>query len=181
MTRLIERFEWKELRSADSSTKLPEAIKILASSDNEDQLDDAYWSIDNESVLQGTLYQSALAVVCCLLEILSSCKGIARPYILELLVQLISGAPAKSEIDKGNSELVNNVRSEVLKFIPQFFQILEYESEPEKAHCIDILGICALEDSTLKQKVREKFNSLNGSFENDGINKLIENWLIELL
>lgn len=181
MINIIDTFDWRNLRSADSSIKLPEAIQTLVTADNDDELDRAYWSIDNESVVQGILFQSALAVVCCLPLALHDCKAIAKPYILELLVQLTSGIPAQTEIALGNADLLKNIRSEVSKYISTFLQILDDGNEVEKSLCIDIVGICALEDSSLKPIVKEKFDSLKGDFENDGVNKLIDNWLIELV
>lgn len=181
MINQIEKFDWKNLRSADSSLKLPEAIRVLATNDNDDELDDAYWKIDNESIVQGILFQSALAVVVCLLSILESCKAIARPYILELLIQFTSGAPAQSEIELGNVDLLKSIRNEVLKYFPFFFQLLKNGNESEKVLCIDIIGICACEESSLKPQVKELLISLKGSFEHGGVNELVDNWLAELV
>jgi len=178
---IIDTFDWNNLRSADSSKQLSKAIRVIATSDCKREIETAYWNIDNECVVQGILYESALAVVCSLLEILSKCKKMARPYVLELIVQLISGTPARVEIESGNIELLKNIRLEVLKSVPVFLALLEKDSsEEEKALCIDILGVCALEDSSLKIIVKERLNLLNGDFENEGVNTLIENWLLEL-
>ena len=181
MINQVDNFDWKNLRSANSSVKLPEAIQTLAISDNDDELDDAYWEIDNESIVQGVLFQSSLAVVICLLSILESCKALARPYILELLVQFICGEPSQSEIEHGNDNLLANIRNEVLKYFPLFILLAKNTNESEKALCIDIIGVCALEDSSLKPQVNELLVCLKDRFEQDCVNELVENWLAELV
>jgi hypothetical protein len=180
MYSMIDAIDWRSLRSADSSIGLPRALHVLAASENRDELEKAYWGIDNESVVQGVLFESALAVTTCLLWIVGSCQANARPYILELLVQFISGAPAQSEIDLGNPFLQKRIRAEVIRFVDYFLILADTGSEEERSFCVDILGVCAIEDSALKPAVRDKLISLNGSFEQDGVNRLIENWLAEI-
>ena len=180
MYSMIDAIDWESLRSADSSMGLPRALQVLAASDNRGELEKAYWCIDNESVVQGLLFESALAVTRCLLRIVGSCQANARPYILELLVQFISGTPAQSEIDYGNLLLQKKIRAEVILFADYFLILADKGSEEEKSFCVDILGVCAIEDSALRPMVRDKLISLNGSFEQDGFNRLIENWLSEI-
>lgn len=195
---MIEMFKWDELRTATSlirlpaslekaqnSSRLPRALKVFQYSDDYEELHSAYWNIDNNAILQGALYQSSYPVVCCLLEIfdakkLGENKCAARPFILELLEQFCAGFPAPSEVELGNSDLSKNIIAEILKFTPQFLQILENGDDSEKVLCVDILGACSSKDPALRLKVRQAFIQLKDSFKNPVSNELLENWLDSL-
>lgn len=180
MNNIIDEFKWEEIRSSDNVKKIPGALRILASSDNEDELSNAYWSIDNEAIVQGSLFESSLASCLCLLSILKSCKSNSRKYVLELIAQLVSGSPDQSEIDLGNSNIHKRIRLEVSKHAHEFIELISSATEEEKVFCIDIICISATEDASVKRVVIEELIKIRNTFKNNSANKLVENWLLEL-
>jgi len=58
----VKRYDWASLRAADDPNQLPKAIYELANSTDKAVIEKAYWSIDNVAVVQGPVFQSAIAV-----------------------------------------------------------------------------------------------------------------------
>lgn len=176
----IEAINWSEMRSANIPSNIPNALKILSESDDEQALEKAYWAIDNEAVLQGMLFQTALPVTTYLLNTLNTCTKMARPYLMELLVQLISGYPAPIEVKMGNQDIQKNIRDEVLMRFSTFIDIADNGTNKEKELCIDILGVLVIHNQGLKQEVIKKMEQISTELNDDDINELVNNWCDEI-
>jgi len=174
MTKEATRFEWGEFDSIGGTQKLPEAMHDLSIAKTEDQASKAYWNIDGVVVENGLLFSSAMPVVICLLSYLQSCSTVARPFILELLVQISS---ATSDNEKLNAKCLKHIYSG----LSQYFFIFEHGDIQERALCLDLIGISCEYDEDLKYRVRwwiSKLLAENGVEE--GVRKLAKNWLKEL-
>jgi len=176
----IENFDWNSIRSSSSSERIPAALRTLFNSKNESELERAYWQIDNEAVVQGVLFEASYPVTVCLLSMMNRVNSVSVPYVLELLLQFMCGVPSELEIDSGNGNLQHKIRSKVLGFTDIFFDLLNEGSDNVKLLCVDILGLCAIEDASFLQEVNERLVELRGRFTDDSSNALIENWLIKL-
>lgn len=180
MNSIIDAFDWKNLRSAESSEGLPKALSVIATSSNESELGKAYWAIDNESVVQGCLFESAYAVSVCLIAIMSTCKAEAKKYVLELLVQFASGIPDASELNYGNANIKKKICEEILMSKQIFFEVLNVGSEAEKILAIDIIGLCSMENHELKEIAIDEFKKIKRVFREINADNFIENWIVEL-
>ncbi len=177
----IQRYNWKSYRAKENPNKIPDAIISLQNAFTENEADKAYWQIDHVAVFQGLLFEVAVPVVTCLLNILQRCDTVARPYILELLVQLGSGEPDPSELKAENSSLSNLILHELCFGVAIYFDILENGTKQEQTFCIDLIGLCCGYDKNLKPRAIWWFNNYLLSQElSTEVRKLVESWLEEL-
>jgi hypothetical protein len=174
-----DRYDWANLRSSESAIGIPDAILGLQRATTEDEADRAYWKIDNEVIVQGALYEAALPTIRCLLSALLDCTDTARPKIIELLFQLGNGEPDSSEIALGNIDLDSLCRREVWRGTPLFFDAIEKANPDWLDLCVDILIICADEDSSLKPRIAWYLRRVLSQDIYEGIRELIMNWLKE--
>jgi hypothetical protein len=173
------RYDWGSLRSSESASRIPEAIFQLQHAITEEEADRAYWRIDNEVIVQGALYEAALPTIMCLVSALVECTDTARPKIIELLFQLGNGEPHSSEIALGNTELDSLCRREVCRGMPLFFAAIEKSSPDWLDLCVDILIICADEDSSLMPRIAWYLRRVLSQDIYEGIREAIMNWLKE--
>ncbi|WP_440101737.1 hypothetical protein [Streptosporangium sp. H16] len=103
----LGRHDWKSLRvMGGKATRVPESLLALISSETEDDAWAAYWELENHVVVQGQLFEASQHVVPVLLAALvGEIPQIARKFILELLLQLVSGESDTEEIERGNPDL----------------------------------------------------------------------------
>ncbi len=180
MVREIDRYDWGNFRAPDGAGGIPKAMIDLAIATNDEDANKAYWKIDNTAVVQGALYEVAEPTITCLLALLQACTNLARPYILELLVQLASGEAHPSEIEAGNKYLEKNCLRELSRGVAIYFDVIEKGLDKEKIYCVDLLGLCCDYDSSLKPRVIWWFNDLLSENHEPGNQKLIKNWISEL-
>jgi hypothetical protein len=136
--------------------------------------------IDNNVIVQGSLYEAAPPTTACLVIALASASAIARPKILELLQQLGSGSPDSSEIAIGNDKIQQACLRELSKGLATYFSILENGTEEERIWCIDILGLCTIADPSLTEQVVWYYGKTKTEQPGESINKLIDGWLDDL-
>ena len=74
---------------------------------------------------------------------LTGCTTVARPHLLELLVQLASGETAPSEVMLGNLQLAERCRAALPAGLSVLLALLEERRPTEQAHLFDLLGLCA--------------------------------------
>ncbi len=176
----LYKIKWEDLRSANTAKNIPKALAVLSHSEKEEDLGAAYWNIDNEVILQGMLFQAALPVISCVLPMLSDCKKVAKPYLLELIVQLVSGYPAPSEINISNKNIVKDIRDEATKYFSAFINMVDNGTNVEKELCIDILGILALHNRHLQEKVLAKMKQIIFSSNDKEFKEMVNNWVDEI-
>src|SRR5687768_17512735 len=84
---VIDRFSWEEYRIASGPAgNVPEVLKGLVEAEAEDQAEGYYWELENEVVVQGQLFSSAVPVVSVILAALTGATSqSSRSWLLELL------------------------------------------------------------------------------------------------
>ncbi len=94
----LDSIEWNELETnVGSASHVPDALKGLLS-ENEEEVEKAYWKIDNHVVLQGDLSESALYIPKFLEEALYITKY--KRIVLELLFQIGSGISLNKHLEE---------------------------------------------------------------------------------
>ncbi|HRI62678.1 MAG TPA: hypothetical protein PK156_00525 [Polyangium sp.] len=175
----IDYYDWSQLQAAVDASGVPAAIRALESATSNDEALTAYWKIDNTVVVQGAVYPAALPTIRCLLISLTRSTVLARPHILELLVQIGSGEAA--ELKGNNSDLVQRCLVEVNRGLPIYMDILERSINlDEKGFCIDLLGLCCRAEPSLKHRVQWYFNKLESQGTTDELRRLISSWEEEI-
>ena len=173
---IVSYFAWNSLRSADCALNLPAAISDLESSTDPSVLDKAYWKIDNEAVVQGSLYQTALPVTICLLRLLSSCNRNSRVFIIELIEQFVAGEPATGE----SKCLKEGILKEVILYYVDFTKMLASMTQRELDSCTCILAHCAGYFPQFKNEIMEGMESSKNYYEDASIIRLIESRISEI-
>ncbi|WP_148314442.1 hypothetical protein [Sorangium cellulosum] len=177
----VLRHDWSSLRAEGGAEHLPRALQELESASTEDEALSAYWRIDNYVVVQGRVYEAALAVVSCLLGTLLRCTDVSRRHVLELLVQIGGGEPAHSEIDLGEADLVARCRKEIARGFPVYVNVLERtEDDDEQGFCVDLLGLSCMADSCLRERVQWYYKMLLSRPVGKGMPELVSSWLEEI-
>lgn len=180
MTRELERFDWARLRAQGSAERVPGALEALASASSDAEARDAYWKIDNTVVVQGALYEAAVATAACTTVVLHRCHPPARARALELLVQLGSGDTAPSEHEVGDSDIRERCLAELLSGFSLYVHLLEDGTRAEKGHCVDLLGLCCSADQSLCARVTWHLKKLLEVGVDDAVAQLTRGWLEQL-
>jgi hypothetical protein len=110
----LRRHDWAKLAAAQGhATEVPAALRELLSAKTPDDVNRAYWKLENSVVVQGQLYESAPHVVCVLMAALASSDrpSHVRIGVLELLFQMVNGFTHRSEEARGLSHLELTCRS----------------------------------------------------------------------
>lgn len=177
----MERHDWSKLPGNGPVSKVPAAIIALQTAQSKSEAENAYWRIDNVVIVQGTVYASAVVATRCLIESLLNATTIARQFILELLVQISS---ANTDANESNAISYGNIldacKSEVMQGCAVFFHLLEHGSMEERMWCIDLVGMCALDNKMVVQRAIWYFNRLLKEDLSAEMKALLENWLVEL-
>jgi hypothetical protein len=106
---------------------------------------------------------------------------VARPYILELLVQIGSGEPARAELEIGEPGILRMCLQETVRGMPMFVSVLGQSTGPnERASCVDLLGLCCRADPALMGRVRWYLERVLTEDIPAGLRRLIENWMEEV-
>ena len=155
-----EQFDWASLRSANSAEGVGHAILQLVNASSLEEADDAYWRIDNEVIVQGALFEAATSVAWCLACGLLHCTDLARPFLLELLVQLCSGEPHPTEVQLGNSTIAEDCIFHASMASVVYFDCLEQGIHEEIGHAVDLIGLCAEENVNLQHLAVRYFERL---------------------
>ncbi len=139
VARVLEarRYDWGRLDAVASAAQMPAIVAELAGARDHSRAHAAYWRIDNGVVVQGLLYEAALPVLRIVLLELAGCSSVARPFLLELAVQICSGT--------SQDGLERRCRSELAGALNVLLYWVENGSLEERIHCVDLLGLCASE------------------------------------
>ncbi|WP_437912847.1 hypothetical protein WME73_38505 [Sorangium sp. So ce302] len=160
---------------------MPLALRELQLAVTESEALAAYWKIDNTIVVQGQVYQAALAAVPCLLGVLLRCTEVARRHVLELLVQIGSGEAAAREIELGEVDIVQRCQREIARGLPIYVDIIERAVDADEcAFCVDLLGLSCRADRGLRERVLWYFERVRVAASFEGVQRLLSSWLEEL-
>ncbi len=159
---------------------MPDALIELGRARTSQAADAAYWRIDNVVVLQGALYEAAVATAAVLLVMLPAAEPAARPRVLELLQQFSDGESHPSEINLGNLDLRRACLKELLRGYCLFEYWLGYGSEEEQLLCLDLIGACAAGDTALDARVRHTLHRCSESSTSTNVREHAKRWLAVL-
>ncbi len=103
----IERIDWSSRRTVGGfAVAIPGALKALLEARTAEDATKAYWKLENHVVVQGQLFDAALAVVPVLLAALAEpSPGYVRVTCVELLFQIVHGEAHTLEVVAGNAAL----------------------------------------------------------------------------
>lgn len=176
----IIRIPWMTYRGAEATERLPEVLLQLQDASTIAEAEQASSLIEMTVVVQGSLYEAAVPTVICLLSMIQRTTDAARPFMLELLVLIASGEPADSEKENGNARVAETCMREIARGTALYAHLLEYGRGAERLHCIDLLGLCAQRDRSLKERVRWMYRRVLQYENNERIREFLEYWLREL-
>lgn len=193
MLQELQRYDWKTLRALahytmgeESAESIPGGISALAAARNEKEAERFYWRIDNHAVFNEVISESALPTVRCVLAALHACTEIARPWLLEVLVQIACAHPSEAELKHGNADLSKACHRELCYGAALFFHLLENGTLRERHSCFDLLGFCAEIDPRIRDRSIWWFEKLLAESETEnsensqGIAETLKYWLGEL-
>lgn len=170
----------------ESADDIPAAIAALAASDSAQEAERHCWKIDHHAVFNEIIAEPAQPTVRCVLAALHLCTDVARPWLLDVLVEIGAGQPSDAEMKHGDAGLAGACRRELCYGSALFFHLLENGTYRERCACIDLLGLCAAFDPHLKERAIWWFEKLaaeseaNGDARVDDCGTLLRNWLPEL-
>lgn len=163
----MSRIEWSRVQP-DGGSSVPAAIAALAAADSDDEARSAYWSIDNNVVVQGTLYEAAPAAARCLVVALLAAGPASRPWILELLVQLGSGGDRHD-----GAALAPACREELVPGFVLFADGIHDLDDRTRAASIDLVGLVGLASTQLRGRAIELLLSRR-EFERDAVLAMLD-------
>jgi hypothetical protein len=147
----LNRHKWHDLQAMVNAAVVPQAIEMLLNSTTEEDAWTAAELIENNVVVQGTLFEAAPPTAACLVIALPFCASGVRLPILELLNHLC-GANVSPD-DKAAYLLQSRCIQEVRKGVAVYLSLLESGSLEECSHCVDLLCMCAMLDPSLVGQV----------------------------
>jgi hypothetical protein len=167
---LLNEVNWESLRTIVSdASMIPSAVEALSEALRPEEVEAAYWRLDNHVVVQGQIFDSALALIPVLLALLAG--ALAEPVrasILELLFQILVGTPDHTEIDRGLLNLAEECRTEIKKGMWLFYSDL-FSTEPSVRKVAMELVVECDEDELRRGRVLEW---LGASDPDDGIRRV---------
>jgi hypothetical protein len=174
----ILRHDWARLRIREgTAAQIPDTLVALANATTEAEAERAYWRIDNDVVVQGALYEAAVATAACAVALLLRCTTPGATWMLELLFQLGNGETAPSEQGNAAGDLRKLCVDELLLGAAIYFNFLDQGTPDQRFHSVDLLGLCALEDRSLLPRVQWTLSKLIDDGVEDRLEKLAREWL----
>lgn len=100
--------DWESLRACGGGAEgVGDALLELTHAKSADEAEEAYWRLENRIVVQGSVYQSAAPAVTVLVAALhDELSDPALIKVLDLLYQILTGAPDPVEVADGNGSLI---------------------------------------------------------------------------
>lgn len=138
----LERLEWAQLREVNGpATRVPGALRELLSARSADEVNRAYWKLENHVVVQGQLFQAALYVVPVLIAALVDGERplCVRIGMTELLFQILNGKPHPDEIARGLGDLTERCRNAALHGLWIFYRELLGENRAGAKEVLELL------------------------------------------
>ncbi len=141
----LENVNWPLLRTAHGTAEnIPAALRALATARDASEIFDAYWSLDNYVVLQGTLHESAYFAIPYILDILlSSHRAAIRVAAYDLLIEIACAVPnpdrPKIQINDGVKNLREACREAVATGIAEFAPDLNSNNPEIRRRALDLL------------------------------------------
>lgn len=176
----LRRIAWDKYVAAGPTENIVANLEALASAADERLAEAAYRKIEGVSVCDGKAFEIALPLVTAVLDQVQVCTPCSRRYLLELLVELVAGVPDSESVPGDLAEFKNRVNVAACEGLAIYFRLLQVGTHMEQLSCIDLLGLCALYDKNLTERVRWYFVNVFNPGSSELAAKLISNWLAEL-
>ncbi len=121
--------QWPNFGSARSAATVPDAVDALANATSEAEAEAAYWRLDNVVVLQGSVYEAAIAVLDSIVRLLVAGPEVARRWCLELLLQIAAGWTEPAEAERTARDLAGEAQQTLRALVPV---LLAFTSNPNR-------------------------------------------------
>jgi hypothetical protein len=178
LTAELDRYDWRQFKSfVGDGSSLPSALLALVSAESAEVAKQAYWRIDNVAMVQGRLSQSAEPLSGCLVKGLFVATPPARRYLFDLLATIAGGYEDHVDISEVGPVSIARCIEPMVQSLDVFESELSEKGDPS---CVDILLMCALNNSTLKERVRSDLERALASPLSVSIRSLIQNSLADL-
>lgn len=107
----VERVRWGEFRTVSGDAhEVAAALRALLAAKTPEEASAAYWQLENQVVVQGTVFEAAEPVVGVLVAALAETRPFCvRVAALGLLFQILAGAPSQSD-NLASVDLVDRCR-----------------------------------------------------------------------
>lgn len=174
----LERYDWRRLKSfVGDASSIPAAILDLVSAPSPEVAKHAYWRIDNVAIVQGRLSQSAEPLSRCLVRGLPVATPDARRYVIDLLATIAGGYDDHVDINEVGPVSIAACIEPMIESLDLFERELSDNGDPS---CVDILLMCGLHDSDIRERVRSDFRRALDNPLSAPIQDLIQNSLTDL-
>lgn len=120
---------WNDFGSAGDAADVPAALDALVAATSDDEAEAAYWRLDNVVVLQGSVYEAAVAVLPAIVRTLVAGPEIARRWCLELLLQIAGGWTDPAEAERTSRDLAEEARDALR---PLVSIVLAFTNDPNR-------------------------------------------------
>jgi hypothetical protein len=104
----IARHPWPALREiAGPADRIPDVLRALLAATSSADAEKAYWRLENHVVVQGQLYEAAVATTHVVMAALVAPNrpSFVRTALFELLLQIVSGESHQDEVGRGRADL----------------------------------------------------------------------------
>jgi hypothetical protein len=159
---------------------VPAAIQALLDAKTERDATAAYWRLDNTVVVQGALYEAALPTTHCLVVGLASCTAVARPRVLELLVQTAGGECSRVELEANNHDLPRACAAALRGALGTFLRVVELGTDIERALAVDVLGLCGRVAPETRDQIAWHMRRYLTTQPHPQVQTLLFSWIDEL-
>jgi hypothetical protein len=117
------------------------SVARLVEAQTEDEIEDAYWQLDNHVVVQGQVLESALPLVPVLLALLlGELSSSARVRVLDLLFEIYGSSPHERELEARNTGISEACSLAVAEGKWIYYQALMDEDANVRKPTVDLLA-----------------------------------------
>lgn len=148
----LDRIPWATLRASGGrrADQIPDALRILATTSDEEEAKAAYWRIDNVVVIQARVFEAAEYVVPFALQLLFASSVVVQCLALELLIQLTGGWTDPDEIARGNVDLVDHCRARAKEGLAIIYWLLGSHDARVRESSVELLDYIENDTERLK-------------------------------
>ena len=139
---LLNAISWENLHTSHGdASAVPAAVRLLAGAATREETDVAYWQLDNVVVVQGQVFDSALALIPVLLTLLGGeLNDPISARVLDLLFELQGGDLHEDEIRRNNVSLGDRCTDALAGGLPLYWESLGSEDALVRRTATDLIG-----------------------------------------
>jgi hypothetical protein len=154
---LLDAVAWASLSidHADASS-VPRRVERLVEAEDQDAVDAAYWQLDKIVVVQGRVFDSALALVPVLLALLGGdLRGNVRARILDLLFEIQDGEAKPDATRDADHKLAVECTRAVRRGLWLYYACFLDADARVRKNAVDLIGQLERVDSTREPILKE--------------------------